>query len=99
LVEYKKRAAKVLQAKEVTIAELTDKLSNSESTANPTGISIAELIQVRQERDSLREDLDEASETIIQLRATITVCILAIRDVAGARRRRQQWPDDSRCIC
>ena len=81
-VEYKKRAAKVLAAKEVTIGELTEKLqqlnSAEQSSASSAGggnasssVSIGDLIQLRQERDALREELDEAASTIEQLRANV----------------------------
>jgi len=66
LADYKVRATKVLQEKEKSIKELSVQLqSNSETHPE---INISDYIQVQQERDSLKQELQQAQDTIQQLK-------------------------------
>ena len=69
LAEYKARATKVLQEKENTIKELTERLASP----NSQEVSLGEFVQLQQQRDSLQSDVEEMKQRNQQLQATLAV--------------------------
>jgi len=70
LNEYKNKAVKVLQSKDKTIEELTARLS--ENSPGSSIASLGELVQVQQERDSLKQELLEMKQTNEHLHQTVS---------------------------
>lgn len=70
LTDYKQKAQKILQSKEKLIANLKDASFNGDGdVANSVVITMnAELEQIKQERDMLKEELQQSNGTLEQLR-------------------------------
>ncbi|CAL4105584.1 unnamed protein product [Meganyctiphanes norvegica] len=84
LTEYKAKAGRILQSKEKLITSLKEgRFAEDPQSQETSEFLKEELEQIRQERDLLREELDEASERCKQLRADI----LEIEDQAGEESR------------
>ncbi|XP_076060178.1 golgin A5 isoform X2 [Oratosquilla oratoria] len=71
LLEYKAKASRILQSKEKLIASLKEG-TNEDMEAGREEIHIAELDQLRQERDLIHEELDQSASHVQQLRAELS---------------------------
>eukprot|EP00026_Physarum_polycephalum_P001962 Phypoly_transcript_01966.p1 GENE.Phypoly_transcript_01966~~Phypoly_transcript_01966.p1 ORF type:complete len:951 (+),score=286.64 Phypoly_transcript_01966:141-2993(+) len=71
LVDYKLRATKVLQSKEKTIQELTERLSAGPEGGGNMTANLGELLRTQQELTRVQQERDELSHTVDQLRANL----------------------------
>lgn len=86
LVDYKLKATKVLQSKEKTIQELTERLSAGPGNES-TGANLAELLRVQQERDGLAQEKEELLMSLEQQRNASNGIPIDLQNT-----RRLVWP-------
>lgn len=72
LKDYKEKAGRILQAKDKVISTLREGRHGDEGV--PGGVTSAELDEVCQERDALREELNQTRFRVEQLKAELQVC-------------------------
>lgn len=85
LKDYKEKAGRILQAKDKVIATLREGRHGDDSLGG--GVTSAELDEVCQERDALREDLNQTRFRVEQLKGELQVSILSSSKISTFMRR------------